>query len=91
MSISTKLFGQKVPGLKMLEEGEGTTNREVKLNGLSTPRGSVQNAGVQTFPKEGGGAARHHLRQSLPYQTREKNARIRHCRCMRPEIGRKNK
>ncbi|KAL3060603.1 hypothetical protein OYC64_015039 [Pagothenia borchgrevinki] len=26
MSISTKLFGQKVPGLKMLEEGEGTTN-----------------------------------------------------------------
>nr|XP_033958074.1 LOW QUALITY PROTEIN: neural cell adhesion molecule 1 [Pseudochaenichthys georgianus] len=56
MSISTKLFGQKVPGLKMLEEGEGTTNREVKLNGLSTPRGSVQNAGVQTFPKEGGGA-----------------------------------
>ncbi|KAF3840090.1 hypothetical protein F7725_018807 [Dissostichus mawsoni] len=54
MSISTKLFGQKVPGLKMLEEGEGTTNEEVKLNGLSTPRGSVQNAGVQTFPKEGG-------------------------------------
>ncbi|XP_034063547.1 LOW QUALITY PROTEIN: neural cell adhesion molecule 1 [Gymnodraco acuticeps] len=57
MSISTKLFGQKVPGLKMLEEGEGTTNGEVKLNGLSTPRGSVQNAGVQTFPKEGGGGA----------------------------------
>ncbi|KAI9520297.1 hypothetical protein NQZ68_018604 [Dissostichus eleginoides] len=54
MSISTKLFGQKVPGLKMLEDGEGTTNGEVKLNGLSTPRGSVQNAGVQTFPKEGG-------------------------------------
>ncbi|KAL3060604.1 hypothetical protein OYC64_015039 [Pagothenia borchgrevinki] len=69
MSISTKLFGQKVPGLKMLEEGEGTTNGEVKLNGLSTPRGSVQNAGVQPFPKEGGGAARDHLRQSLPYQT----------------------
>ncbi|KAJ4930870.1 hypothetical protein JOQ06_025173 [Pogonophryne albipinna] len=37
MSISTKLFGQKVPGLKMLEEGEGTTNGEVKMNGLSTP------------------------------------------------------
>ncbi|KAI4810739.1 hypothetical protein KUCAC02_013671 [Chaenocephalus aceratus] len=78
MSISTKLFGQKVPGLKMLEEGEGTTNREVKLNGLSTPRGSVQNAGVQTFPKEGGGAlpditcdkaslTKHEYVHSLPY------------------------
>ncbi|XP_044062565.1 neural cell adhesion molecule 1 isoform X4 [Siniperca chuatsi] len=26
MSIAGKLFGQKVPGLKMLEEGDGTTN-----------------------------------------------------------------
>ena len=26
MSIAVKLFGYKVPGLKMLEDGDGTTN-----------------------------------------------------------------
>lgn len=26
MSIAVKLFGQKVPGLKMVEEGDGNTN-----------------------------------------------------------------
>ena len=26
MTIAVKLFGQKVPGLKMLDEGAGTTN-----------------------------------------------------------------
>ncbi|XP_039974592.1 neural cell adhesion molecule 1 [Xiphias gladius] len=52
MSIAVKLFGQKVPGLKMLEEGAGTTNGEMKLNGMSTPRGSMQPAGVQTLTKE---------------------------------------
>lgn len=54
MSIAVKLFGQKVPGLKMLEEGEGTTNGEVKLKGISTPRGSMQHvdAGVQTLTKD---------------------------------------
>lgn len=54
MSIASKLFGQKVPGLKVLEDGEGTTNREVKLKGISTPRGSVQQDGVQTHIKERG-------------------------------------
>ncbi|XP_029307941.1 neural cell adhesion molecule 1 isoform X2 [Cottoperca gobio] len=54
MSIAVKIFGQKVPGLKMLEEGEGGTNGDVKLKGISTPRGSVQDAGVQTLTKEGG-------------------------------------
>ncbi|XP_037642150.1 neural cell adhesion molecule 1 isoform X2 [Sebastes umbrosus] len=56
MSIAVKLFGQKVPGLKMLEDGEGATNGDVKLKGISTPRGSVQHAdaGVQTLTKEGG-------------------------------------
>ncbi|XP_044062563.1 neural cell adhesion molecule 1 isoform X2 [Siniperca chuatsi] len=54
MSIAGKLFGQKVPGLKMLEEGDGTTNGEVKLKGMSTPRGSMQQSGVQTLTKEGG-------------------------------------
>ncbi|XP_041799199.1 neural cell adhesion molecule 1 isoform X2 [Chelmon rostratus] len=43
MSISVKLFGQKVPGMKMPEDGEGTTNG-----------GSMQLAGVQTFTKEAG-------------------------------------
>ncbi|XP_023266302.1 neural cell adhesion molecule 1-like [Seriola lalandi dorsalis] len=50
MSIGVKLFGQKVPGLKLLEEGAGATNGDVKLKGLSTPRGSMQK-GVTT---EGG-------------------------------------
>ncbi|KAM7382564.1 hypothetical protein PAMP_002290 [Pampus punctatissimus] len=52
MFIAVKLFGQNVPGLKQVEEGEGT-NGEVKMNGLSTPRGSMQQVEVQT--KEGGG------------------------------------
>ncbi|XP_038567932.1 neural cell adhesion molecule 1 [Micropterus salmoides] len=52
MFIAVKLFGQKVPGLKMLEEGEGT-NGEVKLKGIS-PRGSIQPTGVQTLTKDGG-------------------------------------
>ncbi|XP_078143239.1 neural cell adhesion molecule 1 isoform X3 [Centroberyx gerrardi] len=57
MFIAVKLFGRKVPGLKTLEEGEGTTNGELKLKGLATPRGSIQqqqHAGVQTQTKEGG-------------------------------------
>ncbi|XP_068592517.1 neural cell adhesion molecule 1 [Cebidichthys violaceus] len=55
MSIAVKVFGQKVPGLQMLGEGEGT-NGEVKLKGISTPRGSVQHseAGVQTLTQDGG-------------------------------------
>nr|XP_019946657.1 PREDICTED: neural cell adhesion molecule 1-like isoform X1 [Paralichthys olivaceus] len=54
MSIAVKLFGQKVPGLKMLEEESGSTNGDVKLKGLSTPRGSMQQVGVQANTKEGG-------------------------------------
>ncbi|KAK2844252.1 hypothetical protein Q5P01_010911 [Channa striata] len=53
MSIAVKLFGQKVPGMKMLEEGDGTTNGEVTLKGMSTPRGSMQQTGVQTVTKAG--------------------------------------
>ncbi|KAM6910367.1 neural cell adhesion molecule 1 [Xenentodon cancila] len=54
MTIAVKLFGQKVPGLKMMEEGDGTTKGEVKLKGISTPRGSLQQSGVQTVTKEAG-------------------------------------
>ncbi|XP_041648327.1 neural cell adhesion molecule 1 [Cheilinus undulatus] len=54
MSIAVKLFGQKVPGLRMLEDGEGNTNGEVKLKGISTPTGSLQRTGVQTITKDGG-------------------------------------
>ncbi|XP_017265335.1 neural cell adhesion molecule 1 isoform X2 [Kryptolebias marmoratus] len=54
MSIAVKLFGQKVPGLKMMEEGEGNTNGEVKLKGMSKPRGSLQQTGTQTLGKESG-------------------------------------
>ncbi|XP_028986210.1 neural cell adhesion molecule 1 [Betta splendens] len=54
MTIAVKLFGQKIPGLKMLEEGESNTNGEVTLKSVSTPRGSFQHTGVQTVTKEGG-------------------------------------
>ncbi|XP_054639180.1 neural cell adhesion molecule 1 [Dunckerocampus dactyliophorus] len=55
MSIAVKLFGQKVPGLKVLEEGEGTAKEDLKMNGISTPRGGRHHTGVQTnSSKEGG-------------------------------------
>ncbi|TNN35475.1 Neural cell adhesion molecule 1 [Liparis tanakae] len=55
MSIAVKVFGHKVPGLRRLEQGEGT-NGEVKLKSISTPRGSVQlsEAGEQKLSKDGG-------------------------------------
>uniref|UniRef100_A0A8C2WG09 Neural cell adhesion molecule 3 n=1 Tax=Cyclopterus lumpus TaxID=8103 RepID=A0A8C2WG09_CYCLU len=52
MSIAVKVFGRKVPGLQMLEEGEGT-NGEVKLKSVSTPRGSVQHSEAG-LTKDGG-------------------------------------
>ncbi|XP_034031216.1 neural cell adhesion molecule 1 isoform X2 [Thalassophryne amazonica] len=51
MFIGVKLFGQKVPGLKTLEEVDRTSNGEVKLKGVSTPRSSFQHEGVQTQTK----------------------------------------
>ncbi|XP_065813936.1 neural cell adhesion molecule 1 [Labrus bergylta] len=53
MTVAVRLFGQKVPGLRMLDDAEGNTNGEVKLKGMSTPRGSLQQTGVQTITKEG--------------------------------------
>ncbi|XP_049585296.1 neural cell adhesion molecule 1 isoform X2 [Syngnathus scovelli] len=49
MSISVKLFGKKVPELK---EGDGATNGEVKMNGMSTPRGERHHMDVQTLPSK---------------------------------------
>uniref|UniRef100_H2V5K3 Neural cell adhesion molecule 3 n=1 Tax=Takifugu rubripes TaxID=31033 RepID=H2V5K3_TAKRU len=40
MSIAVKVFGQKVPGMKVLDEE--SSNGERKLKGISTPRGSLQ-------------------------------------------------
>eukprot|EP00066_Takifugu_rubripes_P014431 XP_011603697.1 PREDICTED: neural cell adhesion molecule 1-like [Takifugu rubripes] len=40
MSIAVKVFGQKVPGMKVLDEE--SSNGELKLKGISTPRGSLQ-------------------------------------------------
>ncbi|XP_028280604.1 neural cell adhesion molecule 1 [Parambassis ranga] len=48
MSIAVKLFGQKVPGLKMAEEGEA--KGEVTLKGMST----MSSTGAQTLTKEAG-------------------------------------
>ncbi|KAM9352827.1 neural cell adhesion molecule 1 [Symphorus nematophorus] len=53
MSISVKLCGQKVPGLKLVGDVEEATNGDVKLKGVSTPRGSMQQAGVHTLTREG--------------------------------------
>ncbi|XP_072250828.1 neural cell adhesion molecule 1 isoform X2 [Leuresthes tenuis] len=53
MSIAVKVFG-KVPGLKMVEDGEGTTKGELNLKGITTPRGSIQQTVAQTLSKEGG-------------------------------------
>ncbi|XP_024122872.1 neural cell adhesion molecule 1 [Oryzias melastigma] len=53
MSISVKLFGQKIPGLKMLDGEDGATKGEVNLKGIATPRGSLQNSGGQTLRHEG--------------------------------------
>lgn len=39
MTIAVKIFGQKVPNLKVLEEGDATANGGVKLKGI-TSRGS---------------------------------------------------
>ncbi|XP_068614849.1 neural cell adhesion molecule 1 [Brachionichthys hirsutus] len=51
--IAVKMFGQKVPGMKMLEEVEGTNNGELKLKeGITAPPGSIRLAGVQA--KEAG-------------------------------------
>ncbi|XP_057689188.1 neural cell adhesion molecule 1 [Corythoichthys intestinalis] len=55
MSIAVKLFGQKVPGLKAFEEGDGGINGEVKMNGMSTPRGIRHHTGVQTLSSKDGG------------------------------------
>ncbi|KAM9852400.1 neural cell adhesion molecule 1 isoform 2-T2 [Aulostomus maculatus] len=52
MSIAVKLFGQRVPGLQALEEGDAPTNGDLKLK--STPRGSIQQAADQTYSKEAG-------------------------------------
>ncbi|KAM9805791.1 neural cell adhesion molecule 1 isoform 1-T1 [Syngnathus typhle] len=49
MSISVKLFGKKVPELR---EGDGATNGEVKMNGMSTPRGQRHHMEVQTLPSK---------------------------------------
>ncbi|XP_074539291.1 neural cell adhesion molecule 1 [Halichoeres trimaculatus] len=54
MSIAVKLFGQKVSGPRMMEDGDGNANGEVKLKGISTPKGTLQNTGVQTTAKDGG-------------------------------------
>ncbi|XP_012714585.2 neural cell adhesion molecule 1 isoform X1 [Fundulus heteroclitus] len=49
MAIAGKLSGWKDPGLKKVEEGDGTTNGDVTLKGIAKPRGSIQ-----TVSKEAG-------------------------------------
>ncbi|XP_017164764.1 neural cell adhesion molecule 1 isoform X2 [Poecilia reticulata] len=53
MAVAGKLSRWKDPSLKKVEEGDGT-NGDVTLKGLSKPRGSIQQSGVQTVSKEAG-------------------------------------
>ncbi|XP_014879595.1 neural cell adhesion molecule 1-like isoform X1 [Poecilia latipinna] len=53
MAVAGKLPRWKDPSLKKIEEGDGTTNGDVTLKGLSKPRGSIQQSGVQTVSKDG--------------------------------------
>ncbi|XP_032442000.1 neural cell adhesion molecule 1-like [Xiphophorus hellerii] len=54
MAVAGKLSRWKDPSLKKVEEGEGTTNGDVTLKGLSKPRDSIQQSEVQTVSKEAG-------------------------------------
>lgn len=54
MTIAGKFSSWKDPGLKKVEEGDGTANGGVTLKGLSKPRGSMQQSAVQTIGKEAG-------------------------------------
>ncbi|XP_070993954.1 neural cell adhesion molecule 1 isoform X2 [Oncorhynchus clarkii lewisi] len=53
MFLAVKLFGQKVPGMKTVEEGDGTSNGDLKLNGLGLPRDSIPNLQTQNGEKNG--------------------------------------
>ncbi|XP_021452466.1 neural cell adhesion molecule 1 isoform X1 [Oncorhynchus mykiss] len=53
MFLAVKLFGQKVPGMKTVEEGDGTSNGDLKLNGLGLQRDSIPNLQTQNGEKNG--------------------------------------
>ncbi|KAL2084473.1 hypothetical protein ACEWY4_019991 [Coilia grayii] len=48
MFLAVKLFGQKVPGLKSMEEGDGNgMTIDMKVDGLASPRGSIPKGQAQ--------------------------------------------
>ncbi|XP_010883381.2 neural cell adhesion molecule 1 isoform X1 [Esox lucius] len=51
MFLAVKLFGQKVPGRKTVEEGHGTSNGDLKLNGIDILRNSIPNLQTQNETK----------------------------------------
>ncbi|XP_045068759.1 neural cell adhesion molecule 1-like isoform X2 [Coregonus clupeaformis] len=53
MFLAVKLFGQKVPGMKTVEEGDGISNGDLKLNGLGIPRDSIPKLQTQDVAKNG--------------------------------------
>ncbi|XP_020353399.1 neural cell adhesion molecule 1-like isoform X2 [Oncorhynchus kisutch] len=53
MFLAVKLFGQKVPGMKTVEEGDGTCNGDLKLNRLGTPRDSIPKLQTQNGANNG--------------------------------------
>ncbi|XP_062394665.1 neural cell adhesion molecule 1 isoform X2 [Sardina pilchardus] len=54
MFLAVKLFGQKVPGSKVMEEGDGNgTAIDMKVNGLASPRGSIPKQQAQNSAPPG--------------------------------------
>ncbi|XP_055760164.1 neural cell adhesion molecule 1-like isoform X2 [Salvelinus fontinalis] len=53
MFLAVKLFGQKVPGMKTVEEGDSTSNGDLKLNGLGIPRDTIPKLQTQNGEKNG--------------------------------------
>ncbi|XP_045557304.1 neural cell adhesion molecule 1-like isoform X1 [Salmo salar] len=53
MFLAVKLFGQKVPGMKTVEEGDGTSNGDLKLNRLGIARDSIPKLQTQNGANNG--------------------------------------
>ncbi|KAJ8005355.1 hypothetical protein DPEC_G00145760 [Dallia pectoralis] len=51
MFLAVKLLGHKVPGRKSVEDVDGTTNGDLKLNGIDVPRNSIPNLQTQNGAK----------------------------------------
>ncbi|KAL0984979.1 hypothetical protein UPYG_G00151370 [Umbra pygmaea] len=51
MFLAVRLCGEKVPGMKTVEDGDGTSNRDMKLNGIGIQRDSISKLQTQNGEK----------------------------------------